>query len=121
MSLSRTVDTLPWMSDDTKVNAIEKANAIAEDIGYPSYIKNPSELASKIKGLKVEADKLFETIVNAKGFIADLSYSSLDKPVDREQWFFGPVTSERLLLAEAKPNCFPGGHFATTILQSEIP
>ncbi|KAJ7354731.1 hypothetical protein OS493_030507 [Desmophyllum pertusum] len=56
----KTVDTLPWMSDDTKVNAIEKANAIAEDIGYPSYIKNPSELASKIKGLKVEADKLLK-------------------------------------------------------------
>ncbi|XP_078355594.1 endothelin-converting enzyme 2-like [Oculina patagonica] len=85
----KTVDTLPWMSDETKVNAEEKANAIAEDIGYPSYIKNPSKLAAKVKELKV-GDKLFENVVNAMAFSADQSYGSLDKPVDRDQWFLGP-------------------------------
>lgn len=28
-----------------------QAKAIAEDIGYPSYIKNPSKLAAKVKGV----------------------------------------------------------------------
>jgi len=28
-----------------------KANAIAEDIGYPSYIKNSTKLAAELKGV----------------------------------------------------------------------
>jgi len=85
----KTVDTLPWMSDKTKANTIEKANAITEDIGYPSYIKDPSKLAAKVKGLNVGND-LFENVVNAMAFSADQSYRSLDEPVDRDQWFLGP-------------------------------
>ncbi|KAL9969775.1 hypothetical protein ACROYT_G022032 [Oculina patagonica] len=83
------LETLSWMSDQTKAAAREKANAISEDIGYPSYIKNPTELAAKIKGLKVE-ENLFESAVNIYTFVADESYGSLDKPVDRDQWFMGP-------------------------------
>lgn len=83
------LESLSWMSSLTRVAAREKANAIQEDIGYPSYIKNPTELAARIKALQVE-DSLFENAVNIYTFIADESYGSLDKPVDRDQWFMGP-------------------------------
>lgn len=85
----KSVNALPWMSDATKAKAKEKANAIAEDIGYPSYIKDPSKLAATLKGLNV-SDSLFENTVSAMAFAADQSYSSLDKPVDRDEWFLGP-------------------------------
>lgn len=85
----KSVDALPWMSDETKAKAKEKANAIAEDIGYPSYIKDPSKLAATLKGLKV-GDDLFENTVSAMAFAANQSYSLLDKPVDRDEWFLGP-------------------------------
>ncbi|XP_027059042.1 endothelin-converting enzyme 1-like, partial [Pocillopora damicornis] len=85
----KSVDALPWMSDETKAKAKEKANAIAEDIGYPSYIKDPSKLAATLKGLKV-GDNLFENTVSAMAFAANQSYSVLDKPVDRDKWFLGP-------------------------------
>ncbi|KAJ7382376.1 hypothetical protein OS493_035437 [Desmophyllum pertusum] len=83
------LETLSWMSPLTRANAREKANGISQDIGYPSYIKNPSKLAAKIKGLKV-GDTIFENVVNSYMFGADESYGSLDKPVDRDQWFMGP-------------------------------
>ncbi|PFX27583.1 Endothelin-converting enzyme 1 [Stylophora pistillata] len=82
----KSVNALPWMSDATKAKAKEKANAIAEDIGYPSYIKDPSKLAATLKGLNV-SDNLFENTVSAMAFAADQSYSSLDKPVDRDEYF----------------------------------
>jgi len=85
----KNLDTLSWMSDQTKANAKEKANAIAEDIGYPSYIKDPTKLAAKLKGLEV-GDKLFENVRNTLAFVADKSYGSLDEPVDRDLWFMGP-------------------------------
>jgi len=85
----KNLDTLPWISEETKANAKEKALSIEEDIGYPSYIKDPKKLAAKIQGLKV-GDTLFENVVNALMFVADQSYGSLDKPVDRDQWFMGP-------------------------------
>lgn len=85
----KNLDTLPWMSEQTKRNAIEKANAIAEDIGYPSYIKNPTELAAKLKDLKV-GNKLFENVRHAFSFVADKEYGSLDERVDRDQWLMSP-------------------------------
>lgn len=85
----KNLDSLPWMSEETKANAKQKALAIKEDIGYPSYIKNPKELAAKIQNLKV-GDTLFENFKSVLTFVADESHGSLDKPVDEEQWFLGP-------------------------------
>jgi len=85
----KNLDTLPWMSGETKANAREKANAIAEAIGYPSYIKNPTKLAAGLKSLDV-GDTLFENVLNTLAFVADKSYGSLDKPVDRDLWPDGP-------------------------------
>lgn len=85
----KNIDSLEWMSDHTKAKAKEKASAIQEDIGYPSYIKNPKTLASDFKELKV-GDMLFENTASAKLFHADTIYASLDKPVDKDQWFLGP-------------------------------
>lgn len=77
------------MSSLTKTNARIKANAIAEDIGYPDFIKDPAKLAATIKDLTV-GEYLFENTKNALTFVADETYGSLDKPVDRDQWFMGP-------------------------------
>lgn len=83
------LDTLTWMSDYSKAKAREKGLAIQESIGYPSYIKDPEKLAAKIKGLTV-GDKLFENVVKTFTFTADEAHGSLDKPVDKEEWFMGP-------------------------------
>ncbi|KAK2564719.1 Endothelin-converting enzyme 1 [Acropora cervicornis] len=86
----KNIDSLEWMSDHTKAKAKEKASAILEDIGYPSYIKNPKAVASDFKELKV-GDMLFENTASAKLFYADTIHASLDKPVDKDQWFLGPA------------------------------
>lgn len=83
------LDSLKWMSSETKKNARIKANAIVQDIGYPDFIKDPSKLAAKIKDLTV-GEHLFENTRNALTFVADETYGSLDKPVDRDQWYMGP-------------------------------
>ncbi|XP_068742310.1 endothelin-converting enzyme 1-like [Montipora capricornis] len=85
----KNLDSLEWMSYETKAKAKEKALAIQEDIGYPDYIKNSKELASHFTSLTV-GDTLFDNFVSSLTFYADFSHGSLKKPVDKDQWFLGP-------------------------------
>ncbi|XP_068738142.1 endothelin-converting enzyme 1-like, partial [Montipora capricornis] len=85
----KNLDSLEWMSYETKAKAKEKALAIQEDIGYPDYIKNSKELASHFTSLTV-GDTLFNNFVSSLTFYANFSHGSLKKPVDKDQWFLGP-------------------------------
>ncbi|XP_022808537.1 endothelin-converting enzyme 1-like [Stylophora pistillata] len=65
------LDSLEWMSSLTKTNArIKRYYTTIKDLTVGEY--------------------LFENTKNALTFVADETYGSLDKPVDRDQWFMGP-------------------------------
>lgn len=51
---------LDWMDEETRVLAVEKADAISDMIGFPDYILNPAQLDEKYKDLTIDPDKYFE-------------------------------------------------------------
>ena len=101
--LSEHIDSLDWMSAETKAKAQEKLAAFTIKIGYPDKWKDYSTLTID-KSLSY-----FDNILNAsKWYVAD-NLSKLGKEVDREEWFMTPQTVNAYYNPTTNEICFPAG------------
>lgn len=85
-ALGKHIINLPWMGDDTKLNAIKKLNAITVKIGYPDKWKDYSSMNID------PALSYYENIRNADLWLQDDYLSKWGKPVDRSEWGMTPQT-----------------------------
>lgn len=85
-ALGKHIMHLPWMSDDTKVQAMKKLNAITVKIGYPDKWKDYSTLE-----MNPELS-YYENVHNAKMWHQDEYLKKWGKPVDRTEWGMTPQT-----------------------------
>lgn len=85
-ALGKHIMHLPWMSDDTKMQALKKLNSITVKIGYPDKWKDYS---------KLELDpslSYWENVHNAQMWATEQYLQKWGKPVDREEWSMTPQT-----------------------------
>ncbi len=80
---------LPWMSEETKVKALEKLHKLTVKIAYPDKWKDYSEL--QVKGLK-DGGTYFENAINVTKWNYDNNMAKLGKKVDRTEWGMSPQT-----------------------------
>lgn len=85
-ALGKHILHLPWMSDDTKVQALKKLNAITVKIGYPDKWKDYSKLNVD------PALSYWENIHNANMWAQERYLEKWGKPVDRTEWGMTPQT-----------------------------
>jgi len=85
-ALGKHIIHLPWMSDDTKVQALKKLNAITVKIGYPDKWKDYSKLEID------PALSYYENVHNAQMWAQDRYLEKWGKPVDRTEWGMTPQT-----------------------------
>jgi len=84
-AMDQDLDTLDWMSPETKVRAREKLHAIADKIGYPERWRDYSTLT-------VARDDAFGNALRATEFEARRQLAKIGKPVDRGEWGMSPAT-----------------------------
>ena len=80
---------LPWMSEETKVKALEKLHKLTVKIAYPDKWIDYSEL--QVKGLK-NGGTYFENAINVTKWNYDKNMAKLGKKVDRTEWGMSPQT-----------------------------
>lgn len=85
-ALGKHIMHLPWMSDDTKLQAIKKLNAITVKIGYPDKWKDYSKLNVD------PALSYWENVHNANMWAQEQYLAKWGKPVDRTEWGMTPQT-----------------------------
>lgn len=85
-ALGKHIIHLPWMTDDTKVQAMKKLNAITVKIGYPDKWKDYTTLE-----MNPELS-FWENVHNAKMWHQDEYLKKWGKPVDRSEWGMTPQT-----------------------------
>ncbi len=85
-ALGKHIIHLPWMSDDTKVQALKKLNAITVKIGYPDKWKDYSSMT-----ISPELS-YYENVHNAHLWHNDEYLAKYGKPVDRSEWGMTPQT-----------------------------
>lgn len=85
-ALAKHIMRLPWMTEDTKVQALKKLNAITVKIGYPDKWKDYSTM-----DINPELS-YFENVHNANMWYQDDYLKKWGKPVDRSEWGMTPQT-----------------------------
>jgi len=79
------IDTLEWMSPETKLQAKAKLAKINVKVGYPDKWRDYSNLT-------VERNDLVGNILRSREFAHKLAIDKLGKPVDRAAWSMTPQT-----------------------------
>lgn len=102
-ALGKHIIHLPWMSDDTKVQAMKKLNGITVKIGYPDKWKDYSSL-------EVDPElSYFENVYNARMWHQDEYLKKWGKPVDRTEWGMTPQTINAYYNPQYNEIVFPAG------------
>ncbi|WP_417457934.1 M13 family metallopeptidase [Kordiimonas sp.] len=94
------IDTLPWMGDDTKVEARAKLAAFRAKIGYPD---NWMDLG----GIEIDRADLFGNARRITKFFEDFDVARLKRPTDKEEWFMMPQTVNAYYLSNFNEIVFP--------------
>ncbi len=78
-ALAQDIQSLPWMSEDTKKQAEVKLEAFRQKIGYPENWRDYSKL-------QVKRDDLVGNLFRSAAFRWDWEVNHLGKPVDEKEW-----------------------------------
>jgi putative endopeptidase len=79
------VQKLEWMSEDTKVKAMEKLSQFTYKIGYPDKWEDYSSV-------NISANTLAENVMNMHYFEYKKNVNRLGQPVDKGEWGMNPQT-----------------------------
>jgi putative endopeptidase len=83
------INSLEWMSDETKKKALEKLHKLNVKIAYPDKWKDYSAL--QIKNIN-EGGTYFDNTMNVSKWRFQENIDKLGKPVDRTEWGMNPQT-----------------------------
>jgi putative endopeptidase len=84
-AMDRRIDTLDWMSPDTKAKAHAKLAAFTPKIGYPSQWRDMS-------GLVIDRDDLLGNAMRSAKFETAYELGKLGGPIRRWEWGMTPMT-----------------------------
>ncbi|HUX43415.1 MAG TPA: M13 family metallopeptidase [Terracidiphilus sp.] len=101
-ALGEDIQTLPWMSEETKKAAEEKLSLIRNKIGYPSKWRSYAEL-------KVKRNDLLGNAQRANVFALNWNLGHLGKPVDEQEWGMTPPTVNAYYNPPMNDINFPAG------------
>jgi len=85
IALAERIHNLTWMSDSTKVEALEKLNTMKVKIGYPDTWRDYSKL-------EIGTQSYFENAREASLFNYRYNINKIGKPVDKTEWGMNPQT-----------------------------
>ncbi|MCM1377186.1 MAG: M13 family metallopeptidase [Clostridium sp.] len=101
VALGQHIDSLTWMSPETKQRAHDKLATFKVKIGYPDKWKDYS-------GIYIDPSLTYlENVYNASKWYSQDNYSKLSKPVDKTEWHMTPQTVNAYYSPSSNEICFP--------------
>lgn len=82
---ANSIRTLPWMSEATRAEALDKLSKFRPKIGYPAQWRSFDDLA-------VVPGDLVASVLASNSFDADYSLNKVGGPVDPDEWLMFPQT-----------------------------
>ncbi len=101
-ALAEDIKQLPWMSEETRTQALEKLALIRNKIGYPEHWRDYSTL-------EVKRDDLLGNMARATIFEDRRNLDKLGKPVDETEWIMTPPTVNAYYSPPMNDINFPAG------------
>lgn len=101
-AMDQDLDSLDWMSAETKTRAKEKLHAVANKIGYPDRWRDYSKLI-------VQRDDAYGNAERGVVFENKREIEKIGKPVDRGEWGMSPPTVNAYYNPSMNDINFPAG------------
>jgi len=101
-AMQQDINSLPWMSANTKQQAIVKLHGMANKIGYPDKWRDYSKLEI------IRGDEL-GNVERARKFEFDRQLAKIGKPLDRGEWDMTPPTVNAYYNPQMNDINFPAG------------
>lgn len=100
-SLGNRINNLDWMSEETKVKALEKLSTFTVKIGYPDKWRDYSDL-------KIDKNMSYvQMIMSSSEFETAYELSKIETPVDKDKWHMNPQTVNAYYSPLTNEICFP--------------
>ncbi|MDG6985215.1 MAG: M13 family metallopeptidase [Nitrososphaerota archaeon] len=93
---------LPWMTDSTKAEALQKFKRFRVKIGHPVKFRDYSKV-------RVEREDYAGNVRRAAAFEVARQAARVGAPVDRDEWFMTPPTVNAYYSPETNEIVFPAG------------
>jgi putative endopeptidase len=81
----QSITELEWMTQETKVKALEKLSKFTPKIGYPDKWKDYS-------AIEIVRDDLVSNITNVSSWEFDYHANKIGSPIDKDEWHMTPQT-----------------------------
>ena len=101
-AMGQDIESLDWMSPETKVKAIAKLHEVADKIGYPNKWRSYA-------GLTIKPGDALGNSVRAREFETAYELNKIGKPVDRSEWYMTPPTVNAYYDPSQNSINFPAG------------
>ncbi len=96
------IKTLPWMSEATKAQALEKLHGMRNKIGYPNHWRDYGTLT-------ISRDDFAGNVSRSTVFESRRQLAKIGKPVDRDEWGMTPPTVNAYYDPQMNDINFPAG------------
>jgi putative endopeptidase len=96
------LQTLDWMSDTTRAQAVRKLDAIRIKIGYPDKWRDYSALT-------MGQDSYVQNVLHADAFEVQRQLNKIGRPVDHDEWGMTPPTVNAYYNPSMNEIVFPAG------------
>jgi predicted metalloendopeptidase len=96
------ITTLPWMTEQTKKQALVKLAAIRNKIGYPEKWRDYTKL-------NIVRGDLLGNVYRANDFESNRQLQKIGKPVDKAEWGMTPPTVNAYYSGSHNEIVFPAG------------
>ncbi|MEP6993333.1 MAG: M13 family metallopeptidase [Acidobacteriota bacterium] len=101
-AMGETIQSLDWMSAETKKKALEKLSTFNPMVGYPDKWKDYSHVA-------ITRASFWDDVVAGRQFNVKDNLATIGKPVDRQRWGMTPPTSDAYYNPLLNEMVFPAG------------
>ena len=109
-ALGKHIINLPWMTVDTKYQALKKLNAFTVKIGYPDKWET-------YEGLTIDpALSYYDNMHNVGMWAQKKELAKRGKPVDKTEWGMTPQTVNAYYNPHGQRDSIPGRHSAGSVL-----
>ena len=98
----RRIQSLPWMGEATRAEALRKLGTFGRKVGYPDRWRDYS-------ALDVQPTGWYENLRRAAAFQTKRDLAKIGKPVDRGEWGMTPPTVNAYYSAQNNEIGFPAG------------
>ena len=111
--MGKDLDSLDWMSPETKAQAKEKLHAVVNKIGYPDKLAGLLEAGDRARRCAGQPG------CGRRSLTCDRQLAKIGKPVDHGEWDMTPPTVNAYYDPQMNNVNFPAGYSAAAILQRQ--